>query len=97
MIAHAPPAAHEGPQRPSYSINGILGLQSVQQQQDHTATHKRKRDENGKFLKFKKNIYIYISEISVKILLIDLFLIWGILTIVEIFIEMVCFNDLELH
>lgn len=54
VIAHAPPAAHEGPQRPSYSINGILGLQSVQQQQDHTATHKRKRDENGKFLKLKK-------------------------------------------
>lgn len=47
VIAHAPPAAHESQQRPSYSINGILGLQSAQQQQDHSP-HKRKRDENGK-------------------------------------------------
>ncbi|XP_035224353.1 paired box protein Pax-5-like isoform X2 [Stegodyphus dumicola] len=54
VIAHAPPA-HEGQpqlQRPSYSINGILGIPNPsgtgsQQQhtQDHTGTHKRKRDD----------------------------------------------------
>ncbi|KAG8183356.1 hypothetical protein JTE90_013047 [Oedothorax gibbosus] len=47
VIAHAPPAAHE---RPSYSINGILGIansatQHSQQQQDQH--NKRKRDDVG--------------------------------------------------
>ncbi|XP_054707233.1 paired box protein Pax-8-like [Uloborus diversus] len=53
VIAHAPPA-HEGQpplQRPSYSINGILGIPNPSaapsQQPQHTQdlTHKRKRDE----------------------------------------------------
>lgn len=45
VIAHAPPAAHEPlQQRPSYSINGILGIPP--QPGDH---HKRKRDDNGQF------------------------------------------------
>ncbi|XP_071034938.1 paired box protein Pax-5 isoform X2 [Parasteatoda tepidariorum] len=52
VIAHAPPA-HEGqPQlhRPSYSINGILGIPNPsaaapQHNQDHNVTHKRKRDD----------------------------------------------------
>ncbi|GIY47071.1 paired box protein Pax-2a [Caerostris extrusa] len=40
VIAHAPPA-HET-QRPSYSINGILGIPS---QQHDPSSHKRKRDD----------------------------------------------------
>ncbi|GIY62934.1 paired box protein Pax-2a [Caerostris darwini] len=42
VIAHAPPA-HET-QRPSYSINGILGIPS---QQHDPSSHKRKRDDAG--------------------------------------------------
>ncbi|KAF8765002.1 Paired box protein Pax-2-A like protein [Argiope bruennichi] len=45
VIAHAPPA-HE-PQRPSYSINGILGIPnpSAAPQQHDPSSHKRKRDD----------------------------------------------------
>ncbi|GFQ81480.1 paired box protein Pax-2-B [Trichonephila clavata] len=45
VIAHAPPA-HE-PQRPSYSINGILGIPNPSAPQQHDPSHKRKRDEGG--------------------------------------------------
>ncbi|GFY71758.1 paired box protein Pax-2 [Trichonephila inaurata madagascariensis] len=56
VIAHAPPA-HE-PQRPSYSINGILGIPNPSAPQQHDPSHKRKRDEG------EQTAYSYLARDS---------------------------------